>query len=35
MEEKDFAELLDKGGVFVDVKGAFREKIKNYEYWSL
>jgi len=35
MEEKDFAELLTEGGVFVDVKGAFREKIRNFEYWSL
>ncbi|MCD6201036.1 MAG: nucleotide sugar dehydrogenase [Bacteroidales bacterium] len=35
MEEIDFAGLLDKNGVFVDVKGVFRKKIRNFEYWSL
>ena len=25
----------DKNGVFVDVKGVFRKKIRNFEYWSL
>ncbi len=35
MDENDFAAFLDKGGVFADVKGIFRDKIRNFEYWSL
>ncbi len=36
MNENDFKNLLkDKAGVFVDVKGIFRNKIKDLEYWSL
>jgi len=35
MDEKDFEPLLTEGGVFVDVKGAFRDKIRKFEYWSL
>ena len=36
MNENDFKNLLkDKAGVFVDVKGIFRNKIKELEYWSL
>lgn len=34
--ESDFKELLkDKNGLFVDVKGIFKGKIKSLEYWSL
>lgn len=34
--EADFKALLKDGkGVFVDIKGIFRNKIKNLEYWSL
>lgn len=36
MTEADFrAFLKDDEGVFVDVKGIFKGKIKNMEYWSL
>lgn len=36
MSEEDFRELMrDDNGVFVDVKGIFKGKIKNLEYWSL
>jgi UDP-N-acetyl-D-galactosamine dehydrogenase len=36
LEEKDFMNYLKNGkGVFVDVKGIFRKKIKALEYWSL
>ncbi len=34
--EDDFKVLLKDGkGIFVDVKGIFRNKIKDLEYWSL
>ena len=34
--EEDFKELMKDGkGVFIDVKGIFKEKIKELEYWSL
>ena len=36
MNEDDFRKLLkDDLGVFVDVKGIFKGKINNIEYWSL
>ncbi|HZH85758.1 MAG TPA: nucleotide sugar dehydrogenase [Brumimicrobium sp.] len=36
LEEKDFkAYLKDGKGVFVDIKGTFKNKIKELEYWSL
>ncbi len=36
MIEKDFTSLMKDGkGVFVDVKGIFRDEIKKLEYWSL
>jgi UDP-N-acetyl-D-galactosamine dehydrogenase len=36
MSENDFKQLLKNGsGVFVDVKGIFKDKIKDLEYWSL
>ena len=36
MTESQFKELLHDGkGVFVDIKGVFRNKIKDIEYWSL
>ncbi len=36
LEEKDFKSYLkDENGVFVDVKGTFKGKIKDLEYWSL
>jgi UDP-N-acetyl-D-galactosamine dehydrogenase len=36
MKENDFKALLKDGkGVFVDVKGIFKGKIKDLEYWSL
>jgi UDP-N-acetyl-D-glucosamine/UDP-N-acetyl-D-galactosamine dehydrogenase len=33
--ENDFTSMLDNGGVVVDVKGIYRNKIKNLKYWSL
>jgi UDP-N-acetyl-D-mannosaminuronate dehydrogenase len=34
--EADFQALLkDQKGVFVDVKGIYRNQIKELEYWSL
>lgn len=36
MSEEDFRNLMrDDKGVFVDVKGIFKGKINNLEYWSL
>ncbi|MFT6981650.1 MAG: UDP-N-acetyl-D-galactosamine dehydrogenase [Crocinitomicaceae bacterium] len=36
LKEEDFRAMLnDDKGVFVDVKGIFKDKIKNIEYWSL
>ena len=36
MNEADFAELMrNDNGVFADLKGLYRGKIKNLEYWSL
>ncbi len=36
MDENDFKKLLKDGsGVFVDVKGIFKNKIRDLEYWSL
>ena len=36
LTESYFAKLLKEGeGVFVDVKGIFRDKITNLDYWSL
>lgn len=36
LEEEDFKKYFkDEKGVFVDVKGIYRNKIKNLEYWSL
>jgi UDP-N-acetyl-D-galactosamine dehydrogenase len=36
MSEADFKKMMrDENGVFVDVKGIFKDKIKEIEYWSL
>lgn len=36
MDESDFTKLMnDDKGIFVDVKGIFKDKIKNLVYWSL
>jgi len=35
LEEDYFSSLLYKNGLFVDVKGVFRHKIKELSYWSL
>ena len=36
MSEEQFREMMrDDKGIFVDVKGIFKGKIKNLEYWSL
>jgi len=36
MTESDFMQMMrDENGVFVDVKGIFRGKINDLEYWSL
>jgi len=33
--EDNFSDLLNEGGVVVDVKGIYRNKIKKLKYWSL
>lgn len=35
LDEKYFTSLMGKKGVLVDVKGMYRGKIKNLNYWSL
>jgi UDP-N-acetyl-D-galactosamine dehydrogenase len=35
LEEKDFAGLLNENGILVDVKGLYRNRIKDLIYWSL
>jgi UDP-N-acetyl-D-galactosamine dehydrogenase len=36
LSESDFKNLLKDGqGVLVDIKGSYRNKIKNLAYWSL
>jgi UDP-N-acetyl-D-galactosamine dehydrogenase len=35
LQEQDFMKLAGKDAIFVDVKGIFREKIQNLDYWSL
>ncbi len=35
LKEEDFKILLAKNGLFIDVKGVFRDRIKNITYWSL
>jgi UDP-N-acetyl-D-glucosamine/UDP-N-acetyl-D-galactosamine dehydrogenase len=35
MQESDFQKLCREDAVFIDVKGIFREKIKQMAYWSL
>lgn len=36
LTENDFKKMLKEGkGVFIDVKGIFKDKIKDLEYWSL
>jgi UDP-N-acetyl-D-galactosamine dehydrogenase len=36
LQESDFKAMLkDEKGLFVDIKGVFKGKIKNIEYWSL
>lgn len=36
LTEKDFVKYFKDGkGVFVDIKGVFKDKIKELEYWSL
>lgn len=35
LDEKYFKNLLSPNGVFVDLKGIYRNKFKNLNYWSL
>ncbi|HUW92238.1 MAG TPA: nucleotide sugar dehydrogenase [Bacteroidales bacterium] len=35
LDEKFFAELLNEKGILIDIKGIFRNRIKNLTYWSL
>lgn len=35
LPESHFDELMDKNGVFVDVKGVYKGKISKFTYWSL
>lgn len=34
-DEKYFSEILNKKGIIIDLKGIYRNKIKNFTYWSL
>lgn len=35
MNENDFQKLAAENCIFIDIKGAFRNKIKHLNYWSL
>lgn len=35
LKEEYFKELMDKDGIVVDVKGIYKQDIKNLTYWSL
>jgi UDP-N-acetyl-D-galactosamine dehydrogenase len=35
LDESYFQSIVTKNGIFIDVKGIFRNKIKNLVYWSL
>ncbi|MEA3494693.1 MAG: nucleotide sugar dehydrogenase [Bacteroidota bacterium] len=35
IDEQTFKNILTKDGIFVDVKGIYRNKIKELNYWSL
>ena len=35
MNEKDFSEILNDGGLIVDVKGIYRNEFSKFNYWSL
>ncbi len=35
LDETYFASVVKESGVFIDVKGIFKDKISGYEYWSL
>ncbi len=35
LDEAYFSTILDKQGVFVDLKGIYNGKIKSFNYWSL
>jgi UDP-N-acetyl-D-glucosamine/UDP-N-acetyl-D-galactosamine dehydrogenase len=35
MSENDFKNILSKNGILVDIKGIFRNKIKQTDYWTL
>ena len=35
LSEEYFKSLMNENGIFVDIKGIYRKKIKNLNYWSL
>jgi UDP-N-acetyl-D-galactosamine dehydrogenase len=35
MTEEDFMKIATNDAIFVDVKGVFKDKIRNLDYWSL
>jgi UDP-N-acetyl-D-galactosamine dehydrogenase len=35
LDEEYFKSILVPNGIFVDVKGIYRDKIKELTYWSL
>ena len=35
LSEEYFENILNKDGIIVDIKGIYRNVIKNVEYWSL
>jgi UDP-N-acetyl-D-galactosamine dehydrogenase len=34
-EEADFTKITKPGAILVDLKGSYRNKIKNLQYWTL
>ncbi len=35
LEEEDFRQMLEEKGILADIKGLYRQRIKNITYWSL
>jgi UDP-N-acetyl-D-glucosamine/UDP-N-acetyl-D-galactosamine dehydrogenase len=35
LNELDFQSMMNKDGIVVDIKGIYKDKIKNLSYWSL
>ena len=35
LTEEDFKKMCNDKAIIVDLKGIYRNKIKNFQYWSL